>query len=314
MNNKHTFKLSDESLNHYGFWILTKGLVLDSFRENPVMLYDHESLGVLPIGRWTNIRVEDKVLMADAEFDMEDEFAFKIANKVENGFLKGCSIRFNIIETSEDKKFVKQGQIRPTVVKAEVTEASITALPGNKNALKLSYAGKHVELNRNTADIEINKILKPIEKMNTNKIKTMLNLSADATSVQVEKALQEILAEKTALLAKETESKSVIEKLKADRFKSLEIIGELSGGFKDADLEKIQKLADFDFELALSFVYKKEEGKKTTSELRISEIINALNSSGKNEPKPQVDFSNMTYGEKIAFKLSQKHKKQSTDN
>lgn len=329
---KHTFKLSDESLNRYGFWVLTSGLLLDSFKKNPVMLYDHEKWGVLPIGRWTNIRIENKVLMADAEFDMDDEYAAKIAGKVEKGFLRGCSIGFNITEKSEDKKFLKPGQTRPTVVKAEVMEASITAFPGNKNALKLSCNGRQIQLHAGTPDEEIDKLLKPVNIFKMDKIKTMLGLSAGATEEQVETALQNLIDEKTELSAKaktandkiaeltgkDAKRNGEMEKIKSERKLALETIGKLTGGINDENREKVNKLADADFDLALSFIgaektEKKEEKKEAP--LRMSDVIAALNNlgtgaNGKTEETP--DFAKMSYGERIAWQLSQRHQQEET--
>lgn len=38
---KKTFVLSDESVNSYGFRVLTDGIALDNFKKNPVMLWNH---------------------------------------------------------------------------------------------------------------------------------------------------------------------------------------------------------------------------------------------------------------------------------
>ena len=66
-NNKPiTFVLSDESVNSYGFVVLTEGIDTSAFERNPVMLYMHNRDGNV-IGRWENIRKEDKRLLGDAE-------------------------------------------------------------------------------------------------------------------------------------------------------------------------------------------------------------------------------------------------------
>lgn len=70
MANK-TFVLHDETVNTYGFRMLTDGANLAEFRKNPVMLLDHMDWK-LPIGRWENIRKEGGKILADAVFDMRD--------------------------------------------------------------------------------------------------------------------------------------------------------------------------------------------------------------------------------------------------
>lgn len=57
MAKSKTFVLHDESVNTYGFRMLTSGVNLDEFRKNPVMLLNHNDYS-LPIGRWENIRIE----------------------------------------------------------------------------------------------------------------------------------------------------------------------------------------------------------------------------------------------------------------
>ena len=81
---KKTFILSDSaSLNSHGFKIDLAGLKLDRFKLNPVMLYNHDRSTT--IGKWTNLRIEDGKLMADAEFDTDDEVGKEVAilNKFE---------------------------------------------------------------------------------------------------------------------------------------------------------------------------------------------------------------------------------------
>ena len=95
-----TFILSDTSkTNSYGFRIAMEGMDTSRFRENPVMLYRHNDDDV--IGRWHNLRVDDGRLLADAEFDQDDELAAKVAGKVERGFIKGCSMGIWIKDMQE---------------------------------------------------------------------------------------------------------------------------------------------------------------------------------------------------------------------
>ena len=143
---KNTFILSDQTKNQYGFVVLTAGINLDRFKQNPVMLYNHEndSEDVLPIGRWENIRVEGGKLMADPVFDGEDDFAVKIEKKVAGGFIKGASIWVDFNE--EDVKLNVPGyEGVPVVVKSELMEGSIVPVPNNKNSIKLMAGGKALD-------------------------------------------------------------------------------------------------------------------------------------------------------------------------
>ena len=86
--------LCSGKVNRYGYTLLVSGLRLASFLANPIMLYVHRRSLLnaetdelsLPIGKWDNIRIEDGKLLATPDFDMDDEFAVKIARKWEHMF------------------------------------------------------------------------------------------------------------------------------------------------------------------------------------------------------------------------------------
>ena len=128
-NKPITFVLSDESVNSYGNVVLTEGIDTTAFERNPVMLYMHNRDGNV-IGRWENIRKEDKRLLGDAVFDDSTELAATVKKQVEKGFLRSVSIGIEVI-TIEDLNGVQ------TIVKSRLIEVPIVDIPSNKNAVKL---------------------------------------------------------------------------------------------------------------------------------------------------------------------------------
>lgn len=135
MKKSKTFVLHDESVNTYGFRMLTSGANLDEFIKNPVMLLNHNDWG-LPIGRWENVRIEDGRILADAVFDENDPKAVEVMQKVENDFIRMASIGAwppEEVSDAEDLKF--PGQTGHTVTKWTVREASIVTIGANHNAL-----------------------------------------------------------------------------------------------------------------------------------------------------------------------------------
>ena len=138
------FILSDESLNSYGYWVLTSGGLLERFTKNPVMLWMHfrdegcnywgESK---PIGHWEDIKVEDGVISAVPVFDLADELSQLICKKVEEGTINATSIGLRILATSQNKDVLKPGQTRETVTEWELLEASFVDIPANANAVRL---------------------------------------------------------------------------------------------------------------------------------------------------------------------------------
>lgn len=132
---------TDEQLNCYGFWVKTEGIDMTRFDKNPIMLFNHhrtmmgKTNEILPVGKWKEYRKEEGGGMSGVPvFDMKDEFAAKIANKVEGDFLTACSIGVRIIETSGDPQYLKEGQTRPTVIKCELREVSVVDIPSNPHA------------------------------------------------------------------------------------------------------------------------------------------------------------------------------------
>ena len=94
---KKTFILSDQSVNCYGFIVLTAGISLEGFKKNPVMLYNHVRSNdpAEVVGKWNDIRKEGVKLLGEPEFDIDDELGKKLSGKVEKGYINAPSISFN---------------------------------------------------------------------------------------------------------------------------------------------------------------------------------------------------------------------------
>ena len=131
------FLLSDESVNSYGFRVLTDGIDTSRFEKNPVMFYNHNrEMGV--IGKWTNIRKSDKKLFATPVFDEKDDFGRKLSGKVQDGFIKAASIGIEL-------DYYNDKADNPVVKSCTLIEASICDVPSNQNALVLYVDDKPVK-------------------------------------------------------------------------------------------------------------------------------------------------------------------------
>ena len=137
--------ISDESLNSYGFWVVTDGIDTAAFQKNPVMLWNHNRDGhgtvdaQLPIGIWKDLRIENGVLTGEPVFDENDPFAQKIKQKYEAGILNACSMGFMPLEWSDAPEMLKKGQTRATVTRCRMMEVSICDIPSNANATVVLY-------------------------------------------------------------------------------------------------------------------------------------------------------------------------------
>jgi HK97 family phage prohead protease len=182
---KRTFVLSDSrSVNSLGFRVDLTGMDLSRFNGNPVMLYNHDSGKV--IGRWDNVRKSDGQLLADAVFDLDDPLGSEVSRKVENGFLRGCSVGAHI------REFAEEGEVM-VASKSVLLEASIVAVPSDAGAVLLYdhfdrplewEKGDYVFLNYNKQKKEMDKQFEP-----TAKTVTLLGIEGTATVQALESAV-----------------------------------------------------------------------------------------------------------------------------
>lgn len=209
------FILTDESINRYGFRVLTSGGDLSSFRKNPIILWMHYRdegtpnwCDYKPIGHWEDIEVNEKnEITAVPVFDLTDDLSKQICAKVEEGTIRACSIGFRIIETSEDPSVLLPGQKRATVTKWELMECSMCDIPANANAVRLFDGGKNVTLSLDSSDSDIIPIInkKPSMKLKATMLALLAFLGiakekADETEISQEQ-LGQIDAEMTRLRA-----------------------------------------------------------------------------------------------------------------
>jgi len=138
---KKTFVFNDEKeKNSYGFIIPTAGISLKRFAKNPIMLDSHNNSTSGVLGMWEDVKKENGLLTGIPLFDSEDEYAAKIARKVESNFIKSCSmgLRFR----HEDMKIIAGVLV---LEKCELYEVSVVAVPSNENSIRL-YAAETGEL------------------------------------------------------------------------------------------------------------------------------------------------------------------------
>jgi HK97 family phage prohead protease len=244
------FVINDERKeNCYGFAVSNSAIDLDLFKQNPVMLYNHNDERV--IGRWKDFRTaEDGKLFGTPEFDDTLTLAADIKGQVERGFLRGASMGIMAIEARRKSNGVKAV---PTVTKCRLLEISIVAIPANESALALyDRSGKMTE--KKDSKLSIQNLIKDTEKMDIEKIdsdiRAMLKLSVNADEAALNAAIKSMLDEK-----KQTESE--LKNLKADiesgRKKTAEFLVDaaIAEGRLTADKrDKFVKFALSDIEMA----------------------------------------------------------------
>lgn len=247
-----TFVLSDESINSYGFRVITAGVDLTNFQKNPIMLWNHtrdhwdNNKVILPIGKWENIRVEEGSLKADAVFDMEDTFAASISRKVDKGIINMCSIGFEVLEESEKKEHIVPGQTRRTVTACRLREVSITDIGSNYNAISLyDKNGKVIELTAG-GECPIGVLKDSLNKNNNNEkfdnmkmIALKLGLPDTATEAEMIAGIDKLLKVKDELTAKENTIKTLQENAKEAEKKSIQDMVNAAVGCKKLTADKV---------------------------------------------------------------------------
>lgn len=222
MANKKSFILHDETVNTYGFRMLTSGANLEEFRKNPVMLLNHEDYS-LPIGRWENIRIVGTQILADPVFDMRDPVAAKVAGKVEDDFLRMASIgAWPPEEKTDDPMYKLAGQTGPTVTKWTVREASIVNIGANHNALALydRTTGKPIDMADTSAVMRlIDRTLTITSKKERSMsvLTQILKLSDGGSEAEVEQKVREIIANSDRLAQENKTLRDAIDKQNNER-------------------------------------------------------------------------------------------------
>ena len=127
-------------LSRDGVSVDIDGMDFSNYRKNPVVLFAHdyngrtESSG-LPIGRTVSLgRTHDGRIRADFEFLSGDPFADRVRNAWNRGFLRAASIGWKALEArpSERGRGLR-------IVKSELIEWSIVAVPADPDALRSAY-------------------------------------------------------------------------------------------------------------------------------------------------------------------------------
>lgn len=254
-----TFILHDETVNTYGFRMLTSGANLEELRKNPVLLLNHKDWE-LPIGRWENIRVEGTQILADAVFDEKDDIAVKIAGKVEGGFLRMASMgAWPPEEVSDAEELKLPGQTLPTVTRWTAREASIVTIGANHNALVLfdRQTGKPLDLT------DASTVIRLMDTFNHSKtdsnmdktLKEVLQLKDTAQDGEVLGAVRQLIANNDRLSRENKElqeaaSRAETERKEARHAEAVRLVDAAiaDGRINSAGKEAYLKLFDADFE------------------------------------------------------------------
>ena len=207
-------RISNDSLNSYGFRVLTDGLDVMQYNRNPVLLYMHERGNV--IGYVKDLKVENNEITGELMFDCASELSQRCKKQFEFGSLRMVSAGLEILETSEDTDLLVPGQTRPTITKSKLFEVSVADVGANDDALVLHKDGKRVTLGRDgECDLPLlnnNNKNQKTEEMENKTIALQLGLPETATEAEISAKFAELkqLKEENASLLKEKETLALV--------------------------------------------------------------------------------------------------------
>lgn len=185
------FLLSDDSVNCYGFRLLTSGYNLAEFQKNPIGYYMHVREGGVLV-KWEDLAIRDGAVYGKPVINMSNARGQQTVDEIENGFLNAASVGHLVIqEFSDDPKLKLPDQTGPTVTKWYNRECSPVDIPGNMNALAL-YDKDENPMNLADLTNPINFSMKKIF-LSAGMI-TVLNLKAEDTDAVTETAFNDLVA------------------------------------------------------------------------------------------------------------------------
>ena len=308
MSKQKPFIFNDESVeNSYGFFILTEGISLVRFDSNPVMLSNHWNYNESVLGHWENYTKKDGKLLGYPIFDTEDEYAKLVAGKVERNHIRGCSM--GIIFNPEDLVYVGGKFI---LMKCELTEVSIVAIPSNKASVQLYKKENELfsedEIKslclslKNNVNPEV-EIKTEIMKKITLSLAALTALSFDKSTPEVdveavEAAVLKLGNENAQLKAKNLALETAAELEQETKITAMVDLAVKEGRISATKKDDFVNLAKANFELAKSTI----EG--IPAKVNLSNQIQ--NPQGATEVTTKEAFLKLSYQEQLKFKEENK--------
>lgn len=198
------FCLSDDSVNCYGYRLLTSGLQLERFNPPIGFLMHNREAGVAV--RWEELAVREGCLYGKPSVN-ETVFP-NLAKQIEDGFYAAASVGHIVaLKMTDDDGYKLEGQTGPTVLKWFPREISIVDIPGNYNAIAQLFDEADNLLHDLTDKFstDMNKATIEVEALG------LPNLSADATAEQAQEAVRDLIAKANRVDAAEKELKDLRE-------------------------------------------------------------------------------------------------------
>lgn len=258
-------RISNESVNCYGTRILTSGIDLAQYQRNPVLLYMHERGKV--VGLVKDVKVEGQDVTGELVFDEATDLSRQLKKQWEFGSVKMVSANFQVLEMSDDKQLLVEGQQRPTVTKSKLIEVSVVDIGGNDDAIVLTHEGKTISLSAGQNAIDgvlplldnVSKTPLKNKEMELKDLAIKLGLKETATEAEVNEKLASLSLAANEVTNLKNQLRTVMEQQQAVELAAVTRAVEtaiaekrLAAGMKDHFVELGKKLGLEQLNLTLS--------------------------------------------------------------
>ena len=132
----HRMVIAANELSRNGDDLNLRGISFKDYRKNPVVLWAHDSYSGIPIAKTLRIGHDDQGrIVADFEFNSGDEFAARVENAWNGGFIRAASIRFMPTKVVEVRN--EDGEVeRFRVDKSDLLEWSLVPVPADPDSVR----------------------------------------------------------------------------------------------------------------------------------------------------------------------------------
>ena len=132
----HRMVIAANELSRNGDELNLRGISFKNYRKNPVVLWAHDSYRGIPIAKTLKIGHDEQGrIVADFEFNSDDEFAARVENAWNGGFIRAASIRYmptKVVEVMNEAGEVE----RFRVDKSELLEWSLVPVPADPDSVR----------------------------------------------------------------------------------------------------------------------------------------------------------------------------------
>ena len=132
----HRMVIAANELSRNGDDLNLRGISFKNYRKNPVVLWAHDAYVGIPIAKTVKIGHDEQGrIEADFQFNSEDEFAARVENAWNGGFIRAASIRYMPTKVVEVRN--EAGELeRFRIEKSELLEWSLVPVPADPDSVR----------------------------------------------------------------------------------------------------------------------------------------------------------------------------------